>query len=126
MLEFLAQQAVRKHLQIVIATHSRDLTRLLPKKAIRVLQLDSDRTVSINTDLSADEAFHEIGSFPAGKTIIVEDERAKAIVVAALESESKQAFKEFNVIVRKGGAPRKYIETSKLLPTLKGTTYSFC
>jgi predicted ATP-dependent endonuclease of OLD family len=110
MLEFIAHQAVRKSLQVVMATHSIYLAQGLPQKAIRVLVLEQDGTVTITTDISADEALHEISTFPAGKTILVEDERAKHIVITALKEESNFAFKEFKVEVRKGGTSRIYLD----------------
>jgi predicted ATPase len=107
MLEFIAHQAVRKSLQIVIATHSIHLAKGLPQNALRVLILEQDG-VSVRTNLSADEALHEIGTLPAGKTILVEDDRAKFIVLAALKLESQHSLKEFNVLVREGGTSRIY------------------
>lgn len=107
MLEFLTHQAVRKSLQIVMATHSSYLAEGLPQNAIRVLERESDG-VAVRTNLSVQEALHEIGTFPAGKTILVEDERAKHIVVEVLKLESSQASKEFQVVVRKGGTSRIY------------------
>ena len=108
MLEFIAHQAVQKSLQVVIATHSIHLAKELPQKAVRVLILEQDGTVKVRTDLSADEALHEIGTLPAGKTILVEDERAKHIVVSALKLMSSHASKEFQVLVRPGGTSRIY------------------
>lgn len=108
MLEFIAHQAVRKSLQVVMATHSIYLAKGLPQKAIRVLVLEQDGTVSIRIDLSADEALYEIGTLPAGKTILVEDERAKLIVVSALKLASSHALREFQVLVREGGTSRIY------------------
>jgi predicted ATPase len=108
MLEFIAHQAVRKSLQVVMATHSIYLAQGLPQKAIRVLVLEQNGTVTVTTDISADEALHEISTFPAGKTILVEDERAKHIVVSALKKDSNFALKEFEVLVREGGTSRIY------------------
>jgi energy-coupling factor transporter ATP-binding protein EcfA2 len=110
MLEFIAHQAVRKSLQIVIATHSIYLAKKLPQNAIRVLVLEPDGTVTVRTDLSADEALHEIDTLPAGKTILVEDERAKHIVVSALKLASSHALKDFQVLVRKGGTSQIYLD----------------
>ena len=107
-LEFIAHQAVRKSLQIVIATHSIYLAKDLPQEAIRVLVLEQDGTVTVRTDFSADEALHEISTLPAGKTILVEDERAKHIVISALKLESSHALKELQILVRKGGVSRIY------------------
>lgn len=110
MLEFLAHQAVRKSLQIVISTHSTHLTEKLPQEAIQLLYLDSKSTVSIEGNISAQEAFHDMGTFPAGKTILVEDERAKLIVseILKLEFNNDNAFKEFSIVVPKGGTAKLY------------------
>jgi len=108
MLEFIAHQAVRKSLQVVMATHSIHLVKDLPQKAIRVLILEQGGAVEIRTDLLADEALHEIGTLPAGKTILVEDERAKHVIVSALKLVSSHALKEFQVLVREGGTSRIY------------------
>lgn len=108
MLEFIAHQAVRKSLQIVIATHSIYLARNLPQSAIRVLILEPDGTVTVRTELSADEALHEIDTLPAKKTILVEDERAKYVVLSALKLASIHASKDFQILVRKGGTSHIY------------------
>jgi AAA domain, putative AbiEii toxin, Type IV TA system len=110
LLKFLADQAVKKNLQIVIATHSIDLARGLPQKAIRVLELDRFNDVVIKTNLSAQEALHGIGEFPHGKTILVEDKRAKHIVLTVLQMLSSEAAQEFKVIEREGGTPRLYLD----------------
>ncbi|MEA5463206.1 ATP-dependent nuclease [Leptothoe sp. PORK10 BA2] len=108
MLEFLAHQAVRKSLQIVIATHSTHFTELLPREAIQLLYLGSEGNVSVEANLSAQEAFHDMGSFPAGKTILVEDARARLIVSEILKIQSDQASKEFSVVVQPGGTAKIY------------------
>jgi predicted ATPase len=108
MLEFIAHQAVRKSLQVVIATHSIYLAKGLPQRAIRVLVLEQDGTVTVTTDISADEALHEISTFPAGKIILVENERAKHIVFSALKKDSSLSLREFQIKVRKGGTSLIY------------------
>jgi predicted ATPase len=102
MLEFIAHQAVRKSLQIVMATHSIHLAKNLPQNSLRVLVLE-ENGVAIRTDLSADEALHEIGTLPAGKTILVEDERAKHIIESVLKLGPDHLLKDLNVLVRRGG-----------------------
>lgn len=106
LLEFLAHQSFRKNLQVVLATHSIYLAKELPQSAIRVLEMGPNGRINISTDYSATEALHEIGTFPYGKTIIVEDERAKKIVVESLKQASLQAAQEFRVQVRAGGTSR--------------------
>lgn len=105
-LEFLAHEAVRRNLQIVMATHSIYMAQGLPNSAIRVLELDDDQRVRISTDISAAEALHEITLAPQGQTILVEDKRAQAIVLAALSLASNQAAAEYRVVVRDGGTSR--------------------
>lgn len=108
MLEFIAHQTEKKLLQVVMATHSIYLAQGLPQKAIRVLVLEQDGTVTVKTDLSAGEALHEISTLHSGKTILVEDDRAKHVVISALKKESSLASKEFEVLVREGGTFRIY------------------
>lgn len=108
MLEFIAHQAVRKSLQVVMATHSIYLAKELPLQAIRVLVLEKDGTVTVKTDLSANEALHEISTLSAGRTILVEDERAKHIIVSAFKLSADLALRDFQVLVREGGTARIY------------------
>jgi predicted ATPase len=108
MLEFLAHQTVRKSLQVVIATHSIHLAEKLPQEAIRVLQHEASGKISIESSLSAKEALHEIGIFPPGKTILVEDERAKLVISEVLKVISDRASQEFNVVVQHGGTSKIY------------------
>lgn len=107
MLEFLAHQAVRKSLQIVMTTHSQYLAERLPQKAIKVLVLESDG-VQVRTNLSVNEALHEISTLSFGRTILVEDKRAQHVVIEALKLESSQALKDFQVVVRDGGTATIY------------------
>lgn len=108
MMEFIADQALTKSLQVVVATHSIHLAQGLPSNAIRVLVLEANGTVQVSTELSADEALHEIDNIPSGKTILVEDKRAKQIVESALKLVSPYALKEFQVLPREGGTSRLY------------------
>lgn len=106
MLQFLAHQAVRKRLQIVMATHSIYLAQNLPQSAIRVLMLNTSARVEVDATLSATEALHEISTIPSGKVILVEDERAQDIVLASLRAASRHAADEFKVLARPGGTSR--------------------
>ena len=108
MMQFIASQAVKKSLQIVIATHSQYLAEGLPQESIRVLTLNEEGSITIRTDLSVDEAMHEIVHLSPGKTILVEDERARLIIFNTLKIVSDHAAKEFKVVVRKGGTSRIY------------------
>ncbi len=110
MLQFLCHFAVRKSLQIVIATHSVHLAHPLPKQAIRVLVLDEERGVTISEQYTAGEALHEVASLPPGKVALVEDERAKTLLVSSLKAASARATNEIRVEVRPGGTSRIFLE----------------
>ena len=106
LLEFIAHQAVRRNLQVVIATHSIYLAEGLPISAIRVLEVVSSGRVRIDENTSATEALHAIKAAQHGRSILVEDKRAAAIVLAALKKSSEHAADEFQVVVRDGGTSR--------------------
>ena len=103
LMEFLAHYAVRKRLQIVLATHSFDLVERLPSKAIRVLESASNGKITIATSYSAREALYEIGTPGPGKRVYVEDERAKMILLPALSAASTHAASAIRIEVRSGG-----------------------
>lgn len=106
MLEFICHYAVRKSLQVVISTHSIHLAEPLPREAVRVLRLGSDNRISISEAYTAKEALHEIADLPPGKTVLVEDERAKTLVLARLRAASAAASSAIRVEVRPGGTSR--------------------
>ena len=106
MMQFLAHYAVRKSLQIVMATHSIYLAEKLPQHAIRVLVRTRDGCVHISTSHSAREALHEVGDVLHGKTLLVEDQRAKHIVLSALEATPAHPERDIQVVVRDGGTSR--------------------
>lgn len=107
-LEFLADRASRKELQIVLASHSIYFTGGLPQEAIRVLRLDPAGKVVVDESTSAREALHEIATVTPGATIMVEDERARKIVLTELKAQNPHAGDEFEVRVRPGGTSRIY------------------
>ncbi|MGB4712368.1 MAG: AAA family ATPase, partial [Fuerstiella sp.] len=106
LMEFIAHYTARKSLQVVMATHSSHLAERLPQSAIRVMELNSLGRVAISTSHSAREALHEIGDTNANKTVIVEDERAKHIVLSELKCASPRAANDIRVVVRDGGTSR--------------------
>ena len=108
MLQFLAHQCVRKSLQVVIATHSFEFAENLPQAAIKVLVLKEDGFVYVDDTLTAQEALHEIDTRESSKTILVEDERAKEIIKAALKESSDHATDQFKVVARTGGTSKIY------------------
>jgi predicted ATPase len=110
MLEFIADQSLKKKLQVVISTHSFYFAERLPQEAIRVLMINDNNRVTIRSDLSAHEALHEISSSPAGKTIFVEDSRSKHIVESILRCYPDPASQDFKVCVGSGGTSRLYLD----------------
>lgn len=108
LMEFLAHYAVRKRLQIVLATHSFDLVEKLPSNAIRVLESANDGRITIATSYSAREALYEIGSPGQGKRVYVEDERAKAILLPVLAEASTHAARAIRIEVRSGGTSQVF------------------
>lgn len=105
-LQFLAHQSVRKNLQIVMATHSIYFAEGLPQRSIRVLERGSHGKIEISTDISAEEALHEIGDVPHGKSLLVEDRRARDVVLSAFEQFFPKAMGAIRVVVRPGGTSR--------------------
>jgi len=103
-LEFMAHMALRRDLQFVIATHSPYFGDRLPREAVRLLREGQDGSIDIVSGLTAKEALHDVASLPRERTILVEDDRAKAIVLAALESDPGHLNREYEVRVRGGGA----------------------
>ncbi len=106
MLEFLCHYAIRKSLQVVIATHSIHLTEHLPKEAVRVLILGGNGRVTVSESYTAREALHEVANLPPGRTVLVEDDRAKTLVLGRLLAAGGGAGKEIRVEVRRGGTAR--------------------
>ena len=110
MLEFLCHYAVRKSLQVVIATHSIHLTADLPKEAVRVLVLGGNGRVTVSESFTAREALHEVANLPPGRTVLVEDDRAKILVLGRLLAASGGAGNAIRVEVRRGGTSRIFSE----------------
>lgn len=111
LIEFLADQAAKKRLQVVMATHSIYLAEQLPQQAIRVLDINQNGRVQISASYSAREALHEIGTFAHSRKVLVEDSRAKHIVVSALELLGGQAAADILIQVREGGTSSIYADT---------------
>ena len=102
MLEFLVHKALVKDLQFVIATHSQFFGERLPIEAVRLLREGPDGRIMVVEGLPVQEALHDVADLPHDRTILVEDERAKHIVLAALK-DAGNLKQEFQVTVRRGG-----------------------
>ena len=110
MLRYLADRALTKRLQIVISSHSIYFADPLPRKAIRVLRHGPSGRVVVDATMSAREALHEFAELPHGRTILVEDERARTVLLTELKAQSPRAADEFCVRVRNGGTSRIYVD----------------
>lgn len=72
---FLLEQINLKKLQVVISTHSPSIVEVLPKTALKVLELNSSGRAIILEDVDRSIAFHRIGHIHYEKiTLITEDQ----------------------------------------------------
>lgn len=111
MLEFLAEQAISQHHQIVFTTHSPAMIRQLPPEAIHVLYLDANGNTNVRSNVHVEEAFVEIGAAFEKKTIIVEDTIAKIVIDKILKDRNISA--NFDVLIAPNGA--EWIKKSAVL-----------
>ena len=87
LVEYFFDAIKRKHIQMIITTHSEHIVKLLPKEAVICLR-KNERETYVQQNVIPELAFLEIGSLPINrKRIIVEDEMAKRIVEKVLEEE---------------------------------------
>ena len=81
LLQYILQQIKSKKLQVVISTHAPAFVRYLPKEAIKVLQPTSNGFITVIENVTAEDAFYEIGQeFDPNCNIIVEDKLAKVLL----------------------------------------------
>ena len=87
LVEYFFDAIKRKHIQMIITTHSEHIVELLPKEAVICLR-KNDRETYVQQNVIPELAFLEIGSLAINrKRITVEDEMAKRIVEKVLEEE---------------------------------------
>lgn len=87
LVEYFFDAIKRKHIQMIITTHSEHIVELLPKEAVICLRKNEGETY-VQQNVIPELAFLEIGSpIINRKRIIVEDEMAKRIVEKVLEEE---------------------------------------
>ncbi len=86
LMSWLCEEVKNQKHQIVIATHSPNIICSLPPDAIKVIRETPDGKMAIDSQSSTpEEAFFEIGQNFTKKTIFVEDELSKAIIVQSLK-----------------------------------------
>ncbi len=111
MLEAICHFTVRKKFQVVMATHSPYFTADLPQTALRVLYVKANQRVGVSATHTAREALHEVADLLPGGVVLVEDERAKLMVIAAMGAWAPSgAPHAVHVLVRPGGVNRIYAD----------------
>lgn len=106
LLAFLAERAKTSQLQIVFATHSPVLIEDLPASAIKVLDVhpQTHRVVLRAQESSAEQAFATLEHRFLKKTVVVEDELARQIVLKALRGDGANLLPIVDVRSQPGGA----------------------
>jgi hypothetical protein len=105
-MSFLAEQVKLRSHQVVISTHSPEIVRDLPPKAIKVfLQSKVDGRVELlSQKADPTEAFFRLGVEVApNKTIFVEDGLAAALVARAIRPLGEAVAKNVNIVPIPGG-----------------------
>jgi predicted ATPase len=104
LLDFLLGQTVKKHLQVVASTHSKDIVEGMPKEDIKAFYInEQDGKTSVLQDVVPEEAFFYISDITDKINIIVEDKLAKMIIEAVLKSMGEANESLFEVKYYPGG-----------------------
>nr|WP_233171165.1 AAA family ATPase [Herbaspirillum sp. ASV7] len=107
LMNYLAESVKTKKHQVVLSTHSPAIVRNLPPDAIKLLMLDSvsGKVILPKQSSLPEEAFFHLGEPPAGKLmVVVEDRLATALVEKILQSEGEAFSQLFKVVYYPGGA----------------------
>ncbi|MEX0981057.1 MAG: ATP-binding protein [Bacteroidales bacterium] len=102
---FLLEQIKKKKHQVVLSTHSPVLVEGLPNEAVKVFtQNPATGKFRVLSDLTPQESFYHIEvPNPNKKTIIVEDELAKSIVEAVINTMGDGLLSVFDISYYPGG-----------------------
>lgn len=104
LMDFLTIEAVKYKHQVVMATHSPTMVEDLPPNAIKVLEVSASGKVRLRSQSSSPlSAFVNLGHRVGNRTIIVEDDLAKALVEQGIERSDKLSLKSYEVLVEPGG-----------------------
>lgn len=100
---FLLNMTLKKHHQIIISTHSMMLIEEMPKKAIKLFEVNDEGTTDITNDVYYQEAFYSIKEKIDRKNLILcEDVSAQTFIQKVLGELKIDEF--FSVEYRHGGA----------------------
>lgn len=114
---FLLEMTKRKHFQIVMATHSRDIIQSLPpegRKLFGILPHESKVSL-LSPRASLDESFSRLGANFSHNSIYVEDELAAEILRCAFRKYSTDATCSVEILPFPGGADTIL---TRLIPSL--------
>ncbi|WP_159429236.1 ATP-dependent nuclease [Methanohalophilus halophilus] len=101
---FILEQIKKKHLQVVISTHSATLIEGLPSPAIKVFTQLPNGKFNVRNKSLPDEAFYYIGqSISSTKKIIVEDQLAMDIIKAVIDEIGEDCASIFDIEFYPGG-----------------------
>lgn len=103
-MEVLYNLVEKNKFQVVLSTHSPVLVNFLPKEAVKLFLFENDsEQTKIAQNISADEAFTELGHDVSKRTIVVEDKLAKEIINKAI-SNNAMLSTSFNIDYIPGGS----------------------
>jgi len=102
---FLLEQCLRKKIQIIISTHSKEFLKDLPNNAIKVFNELPDGKVEVINECNPTSAFYYIGEDVENKkSIIVEDKLAKEIIESVAIDIGDATYNQLNVQFHTGGS----------------------
>ncbi|MFB3302352.1 AAA family ATPase [Pseudomonas sp. AMR01] len=105
LLIFLLSEIKKKHLQIVISTHSFDFIQDLPPNALKVFEDNGTGKTRVLNECSPFIALNRLGkTLGDKKRIYVEDPLAKAVVERAMEGLDLGEQSALEIVVAPGGA----------------------
>lgn len=114
---FLLEMTKKKHFQIVMATHSRDIIQSLPPEGRKLLGIlpHGSKVSLLSPRASLDEAFSRLGANFSHNSIYVEDELAAEILRCAFRKYSTDETGSVEILPFPGGADTIL---TRLIPSL--------
>jgi predicted ATPase len=105
LIAFLLQQILTKHLQVVISTHSPTIVKMLPIKAVKVLEENTSGRMRIVENTHPQVAFNRLGHIPDKMLLItVEDQLLCTLVKIAMKLLDKGEAEAISLHVPPSGA----------------------
>ena len=102
LLTFILNSIIKKKIQVIISTHSRDIVECLPSEALICVEKQNNGVSRVRNSILPEQAFLEIEIIPDVKQVIVEDDMACSIVRNVLKAEKLDDL--LQVIYLPGGA----------------------